>query len=107
MMKNALNQCGRDSQPELICPVTGLRILSRPEWTQQRVSDTLLANFYVTGHYRSAVKLALELSETFTHAPEAFVLGHRVCIDASMRTLSPIEVLSNDSWTIRTPTFSH
>ena len=208
MMKNALNQCGLASQQELICPVTGLRILSRPEWTQQRVSDTLVANFYVignfiiyscpqgfadvngvqrslalneevarsvsgyngqyiqiedyaaldglsqaarryatdamtnnsrilalifcnlsplfsiavkigsrfntpgkpihvTGHYRSAVKLALELSETFTHAPEAFVLGHRVCIDASMRTLSPIEVLSNDSWTIRTPTFSN
>jgi len=33
----------------LFCPVSGLIIESKPEWTDQRVSDTMTANFSVIG----------------------------------------------------------
>jgi hypothetical protein len=36
-----------------------------------------------------------------------FVLGRKTCIDDTARSLSPIEVLSNDAWNIRTTTFSN
>jgi hypothetical protein len=208
MMDSALNQGGPTLQQELMCPVTGLRVLSRPEWTQQRVSDSHLANFkvigdsiiysrpqgfvdlkgvqralalneevagsmsgpkgkyiqiedysaldglsqaarryatdamtsnprilalifcnlsplfsiavkfgsrfntpgkpiHVTSHYKSAIERAVELGETSTYSPDAFVLGQRVSIDDSVNTLSPIDVLSNDSWNTRTPQYSN
>ena len=35
---------------DLFCPVTGLRIYSRSEWINKRVSDTFVANFYIIGN---------------------------------------------------------
>ena len=32
------------------CPVTGLKVFSRPEWINKRVSDTFVANFYIIGN---------------------------------------------------------
>ncbi len=34
----------------LFCPVTGLRVLSRPEWIHKRLSDTFKANFSIIGN---------------------------------------------------------
>ncbi len=35
---------------DLFCPVTGLRVFSRSEWTNKRVSDTFVANFSIIGN---------------------------------------------------------
>ena len=35
---------------DLFCPVTGLRVFSRSEWTNKRVSDTFVANFFIIGN---------------------------------------------------------
>jgi len=31
------------------CPVTGLEVFSRPEWINQKVSDTFITNFWIIG----------------------------------------------------------
>jgi len=33
----------------LFCPVTGLKVFSKPEWINQKVSDTFIANFWIIG----------------------------------------------------------
>ena len=33
----------------LFCPVTGLKVFSAPEWINQKVSDTFIANFWLIG----------------------------------------------------------
>ncbi|HKJ30425.1 MAG TPA: hypothetical protein VKA34_01300, partial [Balneolales bacterium] len=33
----------------LFCPVTGLKVFSVPEWINQKVSDTFIANFQIIG----------------------------------------------------------
>jgi signal transduction histidine kinase/CheY-like chemotaxis protein len=203
-----MNQGGRTLPPGLICPVTGLKVASRPEWIRQRVSDTMVASFYVIGgaiiyslpegfadlqgvrhsfalnevvaesitsvdghfiqiedyaalkglsqaarryatsqmtanrriqafifcnlspllsiavkigsrfnasdkpvyvegQYRDAIARAFKLCETSLFASGALVLGRKTCIDDTSRSLSPIEVFSNDSWNIRTTKFSN
>ena len=34
---------------ETFCPVTGCKVVSRPEWINRKVSDTLTVNFWVVG----------------------------------------------------------
>ncbi len=34
----------------LFCPVTGLEVFSVPEWINQKVSDTFIANFWIIGN---------------------------------------------------------
>ncbi|RZB36760.1 MAG: hypothetical protein SRB2_01839 [Desulfobacteraceae bacterium Eth-SRB2] len=34
----------------LFCPVTGYKVFSDPEWINQKVSDTLIANFWIIGN---------------------------------------------------------
>ncbi len=35
----------------LFCPVTGIKVFSRPEWTNKKVSDTLESSFSIIGNY--------------------------------------------------------
>jgi len=35
---------------DLFCPVTGLRVYSRSEWINRRMSNTFVANFYIIGN---------------------------------------------------------
>ena len=207
-MNAFINQDGRPAQSDFVCPVTGLKVVTRPEWIRQRLSDTFVANFYVVGdaiiyscpegfadihgvqqslalnqvvadsitgingkyiqiedyaaleglsqaarryatntmtanrrilallfcnlspllsiavkigrrfnlsgkpihvdgQYSGAVARAFRLCEASLHGSGGFVLGRKACIDDAARSLSPIEVLSNDAWNIRTPTFSN
>ena len=35
---------------DLLCPVTGLRVISRSKWINKRVSNTFIANFHIIGN---------------------------------------------------------
>ncbi len=193
---------------ELICPATGLRVFTRPEWINKKVRDSFTANFYVISNsiiysrpegkadlegvekslelnnevveyvsqfnenylqiedyadlksssqaarryftyrmkasrviralifcnlspplamavkigrqfigssrpvkiarsYAEGIGQALELCRESDLVVEDFVLGQRVCIDNSLLSLSPWEVLSDHAWDIQTSQFSN
>jgi signal transduction histidine kinase len=190
------------------CPVTGLKVFSRSEWTNKRVSDTFVANFYIIGksiiyslpvgkadlegvqnstalkeeiakhvsdgngpyiqiqdyaglngstqaarsyfinnankdkrllsmifcnlspplsiavkignrfnttgkfihvakHYKDAIKQAVEFCAQHNLKEDFFALGRSMRIDNSDRSLTPLHLISDNTWDIKTPEFSN
>ena len=193
---------------DLFCPVTGLRVFSRSEWINKKVSDTFVANFYIIGnsiiysspagradlkgvqnsaalkeevakhisdgnepyiqiqdyaalngsnqaargyfitstnederllsmifcnlstplsiavkignrfnttgkniqiakHYEDAIRQALELCNQHNLKQNFPVLDPSICINSSDRSLTPIQVMSDNAWDIQTPELSN
>ncbi|MFC1532771.1 ATP-binding protein [Thermodesulfobacteriota bacterium] len=193
---------------DLLCPVTGLRVISRSEWTNKKVSNTFVANFHIIGnsilysspagkadiegvqnsvalkkevikhisdsnghyiqiqdyaalngstqaarsyftqnanedkrllsmifcnlspslsvavkigkrfnsagkiihvakHYEDAIKRALEHCDQHNLKQDFLRLDQSICFDSFERTLTPVELISDNAWDIQTPGYSN
>jgi len=61
----------------------------------------------VAQQYGDAIKQALKLCDPQDIAPDVEAIGIKDCFDNSNRSLSPIELVSEDAWKIETPEFTN
>ena len=62
---------------------------------------------HITKHYSDAIKLALEIVDPQDLSPDVAGVNFQECFDNTDCSLSPIEVICDDAWNIKTRTFSN
>ncbi len=69
--------------------------------------NTAGKNIHIARHYEDAIKLALELCNQHNLKQNVQKLDQNICFDKFDKSLSPIELISDNAWDIQTPGYTN